>query len=160
MLWHMAYNPKGKGGFNRGGGGGFSARKPWEKGGRSNDRGAGRAYGAEREMFQATCAACHEACEVPFRPSGGKPVYCKNCFDRSGRDEGRNEGRNFTRPDRGPRESHAHHDDIRQQLEQLNKKMDRLIELMTEKGATEPVEALGYIAAKKAKKKVAKKKTA
>lgn len=30
--------------------------------------------------FKATCADCGDSCEVPFRPSGERPVYCSNCF--------------------------------------------------------------------------------
>ena len=33
-----------------------------------------------REMHKATCAECKSECEVPFRPTEGKPVYCKDCF--------------------------------------------------------------------------------
>jgi CxxC-x17-CxxC domain-containing protein len=33
-------------------------------------------------MFQATCAECGSACEVPFKPNGSKPVLCNNCFKR------------------------------------------------------------------------------
>ncbi|MCB8816881.1 MULTISPECIES: zinc-ribbon domain containing protein [Desulfosporosinus] len=34
----------------------------------------------EREMFPATCATCGKETTVPFRPSGEKPVYCRDCF--------------------------------------------------------------------------------
>lgn len=33
-----------------------------------------------REMHKATCAKCGKECEVPFKPSGDKPVYCKECY--------------------------------------------------------------------------------
>ena len=33
-----------------------------------------------REMHKATCAECKKECEVPFKPTEGKPVYCKECF--------------------------------------------------------------------------------
>ena len=36
----------------------------------------------DRQMYHATCADCGRSCEVPFRPSGDKPVYCSNCFKR------------------------------------------------------------------------------
>lgn len=39
--------------------------------------GFGRPQG---QMHKATCATCGQACEVPFRPSGERPVYCRNCF--------------------------------------------------------------------------------
>ena len=34
----------------------------------------------EREMFPAICANCGRETTVPFRPSGDKPVYCRECF--------------------------------------------------------------------------------
>jgi len=52
-----------EGGFNRGprrGGGGFDRPK---------------------EMHKATCAECKKECEVPFKPTEGRPVYCKECFE-------------------------------------------------------------------------------
>jgi CxxC-x17-CxxC domain-containing protein len=33
-----------------------------------------------REMHKATCSECKKQCEVPFKPTEGKPVYCKECF--------------------------------------------------------------------------------
>ena len=33
-----------------------------------------------REMHKATCGDCGNECEVPFKPSGEKPVYCNDCF--------------------------------------------------------------------------------
>ena len=35
-----------------------------------------------KEMFKATCAECHKECDVPFKPSGDRPVYCKECFSK------------------------------------------------------------------------------
>lgn len=34
------------------------------------------------ELHQATCNSCHAPCEVPFRPNGKKPVYCRDCFQK------------------------------------------------------------------------------
>jgi CxxC-x17-CxxC domain-containing protein len=31
-------------------------------------------------MYPAVCSKCGNACEVPFRPDGQRPVSCKNCF--------------------------------------------------------------------------------
>lgn len=36
----------------------------------------------ERALYKAVCADCHNECEVPFRPSQDRPVYCKKCFSR------------------------------------------------------------------------------
>ena len=58
--------------YGGGGGGGYSA------GGRSS-------YGGgQREMFSATCSSCGKEAQVPFQPSGDKPVYCSDCFQQRG----------------------------------------------------------------------------
>src|SRR5215211_7959169 len=49
-----------------GGGGGYS-------GGRSYSSGP-------REMYPAVCSNCGKETEVPFQPTPGKPVYCRECF--------------------------------------------------------------------------------
>lgn len=33
-----------------------------------------------REMHKAVCSECGEECEVPFKPTEGKPVFCKECY--------------------------------------------------------------------------------
>ncbi len=33
-----------------------------------------------RKMHQATCASCGAQAEVPFEPSPGRPVYCRDCY--------------------------------------------------------------------------------
>lgn len=35
-----------------------------------------------RTMYKVICADCRKECEVPFRPSGDRPVYCKECFTK------------------------------------------------------------------------------
>jgi CxxC-x17-CxxC domain-containing protein len=35
------------------------------------------------EMHSVTCDKCHKRCEVPFAPSGDKPVYCSDCFSKT-----------------------------------------------------------------------------
>lgn len=54
------------------------ARKQQSGGGRSNYGGFGNR--PQREMFPAVCASCGVQTEVPFQPSGEKPVYCRDCF--------------------------------------------------------------------------------
>ena len=41
--------------------------------------GAGYARGP-REMHDAVCARCGNQTQVPFRPTGARPVYCSDCF--------------------------------------------------------------------------------
>ena len=33
-----------------------------------------------RPMFDATCADCGQETQVPFKPTGERPVYCRECF--------------------------------------------------------------------------------
>lgn len=33
-----------------------------------------------RPMFDVTCDGCGANAQVPFEPSGSKPVYCRDCF--------------------------------------------------------------------------------
>lgn len=56
----------------------------------------------QREMHKAVCADCKKACEVPFKPSGDRPVYCKDCFSK--RKNGASHGH---RIDNRPRETGA-----------------------------------------------------
>ena len=37
---------------------------------------------APREMHKAKCADCGNECEVPFKPTEGKPVYCRDCYQK------------------------------------------------------------------------------
>lgn len=58
------------GNFDRGGrGGGFRPRF----GNRDS----------ERQMHRAICDKCGKECEVPFRPSGDKPIFCSSCFENN-----------------------------------------------------------------------------
>ena len=34
----------------------------------------------KRQYFKAICSECGQECEVPFRPTQGKTVYCNECF--------------------------------------------------------------------------------
>lgn len=37
---------------------------------------------ASRETFTVTCAECGAETQVPFKPTGERPVYCRECYDR------------------------------------------------------------------------------
>lgn len=54
-----------------------SARKAQNGGGNSRMGGGG---GGQREMHTVTCAQCGKETQVPFKPSGDRPVYCQDCF--------------------------------------------------------------------------------
>jgi len=60
---------------NEGGFGGRRGGFSGGSGGRGFDRGP-------REMHKAVCTECGAECEVPFKPTEGKPVYCRDCWQK------------------------------------------------------------------------------
>jgi CxxC-x17-CxxC domain-containing protein len=36
----------------------------------------------ERVMYTVICADCNKECQIPFKPSADRPVYCQDCFSR------------------------------------------------------------------------------
>ena len=44
--------------------------------------GSGGYSSERREMHPATCAQCGKQTQVPFVPSGVRPVYCSDCFSK------------------------------------------------------------------------------
>jgi CxxC-x17-CxxC domain-containing protein len=39
-------------------------------------------FGGPREMHKTTCSDCGKETEVPFKPQEGRPVYCRDCFQK------------------------------------------------------------------------------
>lgn len=37
-----------------------------------------------REFFEAVCAGCGAETQVPFKPTNGRPVYCRECYENKG----------------------------------------------------------------------------
>lgn len=109
----------------------------------------GRSDSRPRTMHQAVCAECGEPCEVPFRPSGGRPIYCSKHFEgREGGDSRRSDSRSFDRPrfDERPRyedrgrssggeDSSQAISKILGELKSLNMKMDKLLSSVDAKPA-------------------------
>ncbi|HNO76835.1 MAG TPA: zinc-ribbon domain containing protein [Phycisphaerae bacterium] len=70
----------GGGGGGRGGHGGHGG------GGYGGGGYGGGGYGGgrqEREMHEATCSQCGAQTTVPFKPTSGRPVLCRDCFRAS-----------------------------------------------------------------------------
>jgi CxxC-x17-CxxC domain-containing protein len=55
---------------------------PFEKRRFDNNRSFDR---TPREMHKAVCSECGQECEVPFKPTEGKPVFCRECFAKKRR---------------------------------------------------------------------------
>lgn len=130
------------GDFNRdrrGGGGRDFKRRDFGSSG-SSDR--------PQMMHKAICSNCGVECEVPFKPSGGKPVFCRDCFQKNRtsspvrsdnfprRTNFEDRGSNFTpRPPEPPQQSQ-----YKEQFEALNAKIDKILNLLTPKETVKKVE--------------------
>ena len=54
-----------------------------QNGGAGGDRNRGQGQGGERQMYPVVCAECGCATEVPFAPRDDRPVYCRDCFQKT-----------------------------------------------------------------------------
>jgi CxxC-x17-CxxC domain-containing protein len=183
-----------EGGFGRQGGGGFGGRQRFGGGGDRVGNGRGKFGGDKRggkfgggndrggrpfdkpELFAATCSSCGKPCEVPFRPSPDKPVYCSACFGKnagndirgkeraekhSGGDfkkefKPRHEERSFKQDYIPVEKDTRSHDELKKQISALESKLNRVIELLSTQPkaavATTTAEALADEAPKKVRK--------
>jgi len=73
-----------------------------------------RQHFGEKQMFQATCVKCGNKCEVPFRPTGERPVYCGQCFGKGGDVPVRSQSS----------------DQYREQLIMVNAKLDKILKIL------------------------------
>ncbi len=136
--------------FNQGGASRFSGNRsssgPRFGGGsgRPSDRGP-------VTMHSAICSTCGKECEVPFRPTGDKPIYCNDCFSAN-RDRGGSVSRTPS-SDRFPRKEFnsrppmrpsfggdrgGSNDEIKKQLEFLGLKIDRLTKIVENISVAKP----------------------
>ena len=102
------------GDFRRDSRGGFGGRS---FGGRS---GGFRGRDSERgppQMHDAICSKCSKECQVPFRPTGTKPVLCSDCFSAEG---GGSRGRSSSSGVSS------------EQLDKMNAKLDKIIKILQE----------------------------
>jgi len=77
--------------------------------GRDSDRFDNRTL-RKFERSTVTCDACGQKCEVPFKPTEGKPVYCSACFKKPGSSP-------------RPHQSHI-------ELDQINEKLDKIMRVL------------------------------
>ena len=116
-------------------------------GGRFNKRGQGHQgferparpqFGGPRrdgpELFDAVCSKCGKDCQVPFRPSGQKPVYCRACFGgptqvssnrENFRDRGASPANSFE-----PRMGNKSIADLERQIWAMNNKIDSMLKIL------------------------------
>jgi len=131
-----------------------------------NNRGSNRPI----VMHKATCGRCGKECEVPFRPTNDRPVFCSSCFENNRGDSNFEDKRMFDatcdncgnsckvpfqpRGDKpiycsncfgekkgaGSRENGQSHN--KEQFEVLNNKLDKILQLLDSSAALEVEEEL------------------
>ena len=106
------------GDFNRGGDGGRRfGRRDFNRG--------------PAQMYHAVCDNCGKDCEVPFKPTGNKPVYCSDCFSKMG-------GRSNSQGNRGS----GGRQDNGSDLSEINAKLDRILNLLNPQPIAESKEVV------------------
>ena len=60
-------------------------------------------------MHKAICDKCNEECEVPFKPTTSKPIYCNSCFKSDG-SRSKDKSNQFS-----------------EEFKQINEKLDKII---------------------------------
>jgi CxxC-x17-CxxC domain-containing protein len=147
-----SYNKKPGRGFGKPSSGGRSFNNNRSGGSRyTNDRSNNSRFGSDRpsnnrfggsgfvEKFEATCDSCHKSCQIPFKPTSNKPVYCDSCFRdnksddfagsrperKSFRSDNRREDRGYNNDFRGARQDNKS-DEILAEISKLNDKIDKL----------------------------------
>ena len=155
---------KSRGGNDRGG---FGGRSKFGGDNRGDDRRGGGRWDRDdrpQQKFSAMCAACHKKCEVPFRPTGEKPVYCSDCFgqqsqggsrpygnERSARREERSDYQKPPRAERPARhgsQNSAELTDIKRQLVTIEARLNRILDIIN---PPQPAEKKAAAAPKRAK---------
>ena len=86
---------------------GFEGRRDNFRSGFRRNNGPRRSFDGPREMHKITCSECGKESEVPFKPRGDRPLFCKDCYMKKNGIEPRNGGRNF-RDESGESESGEH----------------------------------------------------
>lgn len=112
--------PSGKwGGDKKFGGRSPSDRKPFGRDSR------------ETTMFQATCSECGNACEVPFKPTGRKPILCDRCFKSDGNTSRKRFGESgFDRPAFNERSAHSSYSQS-DEFKKIHAKLDAILRALS-----------------------------
>ena len=78
---------------------------------RFSGKDSGRFNSGNKRMHKAVCDKCGKECEVPFKPTSNKPIYCNQCFSRESKDKGS--------------------DQVNKQFEIINVKLDKILKALS-----------------------------
>ena len=111
-------------------------------GSRGNRSGRSREFGSRREEFrdrdsriferrrpemhEVTCDKCGKQCEVPFKPTEGKPVFCSDCFRKDG-DSSSSSRSSFESINRN---TTSQPEISSKQLNEINTKLDKILGIL------------------------------
>ena|SRR3989338_10195099 len=111
-------------------------------GSRGNRSGRSREFGGRREEFrdrdsrsferrrpemhEVTCDKCGKQCEVPFKPTEGKPVFCSDCFRKDG-DSSSSSRSSFESINRN---TTSQPEISSKQLNEINTKLDKILGIL------------------------------
>ena len=79
------------------------------------NRGGFRRDFGSQERHKAVCSECGQECEVPFKPTEGKPVYCSDCFKDKSREAG-------SRSELGKQSNET--------LSEISRKLDKILNIL------------------------------
>ncbi|MDA3840157.1 MAG: hypothetical protein PF572_03630 [Patescibacteria group bacterium] len=96
---------------------------------RNERRANNRTFSEDREMHRAVCSECGVNCEVPFRPTGDKPVFCSDCFGKGVKSE---------KNDRAISNSNVVSSaNYKKDFEMLNIKLDSILQILSARVSVE-----------------------
>jgi len=139
------------------------------------NRSFNRGRRSDNRMYSAVCDKCGRDCQVPFKPTGSKPIYCSQCFEEqsgnsdrrrsSFRDDRRSAPRNNYRRSYSPRSNNGGGNNqfltnLTKKVEHLSSQLDQIIKLLSVSKPKSKTEVKTKTKIKKSKPKVKKVKKA
>jgi CxxC-x17-CxxC domain-containing protein len=104
--------------------------------GRSSNRDSGF------ELHEVTCDKCGVKCDIPFKPTNNKPVYCRSCFRKESGSESRGAPEKFESRGRDRFESKPKFEELKshnepstsnvssEDLDKINRKLDKIMKAL------------------------------
>ncbi len=132
---------------------------------RRSGGGGGRDFNRPQMMHKTICSNCGKECEVPFKPNGSKPVFCRECFQKNRSSDSPRSDNNFPRrsnfENRGNDRTNnrpTEQPQYKQQFEALNAKLDKILNLLNTKEEVKKVKVSEPIQMPEAEVPIIKKK--
>jgi CxxC-x17-CxxC domain-containing protein len=79
-------------------------------------------------LHEAVCDRCGRKCDLPFKPTGNKPIYCRSCFRQNNSEN--DFGKNFESKKFGDRHESNMPITSSEELESINQKLDKIMKAL------------------------------